>query len=119
VSGKWLCNNQQYPLIITAQADRIDILKNNTVCIVDYKSKLKKNISVLNKHKLQLYLESFILQKGSFIKINPSNVTNAQLWYLDTDNNKFNTISLKGLALKRGIMNHKNNILNFIKKNQK
>ncbi len=70
-----LCDGTSFTL--TAQADRIDIKKDNTAEIIDYKTGVTPSQSEITKGmKPQLPLEGLILQQGGFsdIKTRPNDI---------------------------------------------
>jgi ATP-dependent helicase/nuclease subunit B len=67
-------------LILTAQADRIDIYRDGTAAIIDYKSGQRPTGKQVLTYAAQLPLTAAILRAGGFAGIRPRPVS--ELWYL-------------------------------------
>ena len=67
----------------TAKADRIDVLKDGSVNILDYKTgKIPSKKQVENGHALQLLIEGIIARKSAFSLIENNTVSNLIYWQL-------------------------------------
>ncbi len=90
VSGFIQYNLPQGLFTFTAKADRIDILKNNQINIIDYKTgSIPSKKQIMSGHALQLLLEGLIARKGQFENIAVSELNQLIYWHLgDTISNK-------------------------------
>ena len=71
----------------TAIADRVDVLKDGKVNIIDYKTgNIPTDKQVNNGYALQLPLEGLIAQKNGFTEINNKEVKNLIYWQLGKKN---------------------------------
>lgn len=67
----------------TAKADRIDVLKDGSINIIDYKTgKIPSKKQVMSGHALQLPLEGLIASKGGFTGIINNKVQKLIYWQL-------------------------------------
>lgn len=83
VSGEICYNLAQGAFRFTAKADRIDLLKDGSLNIVDYKTgKIPSKKQVMSGHAMQLLLEGLIALKGRFEGISKADVTNLIYWQL-------------------------------------
>jgi ATP-dependent helicase/nuclease subunit B len=74
-------------LVLTARADRIDVIENNLVNIVDYKTGVAtEKKEILEGKELQMPYTAFILRK------NGVNINNIEIW--DIKSNKYRKIEL-------------------------
>ena len=80
----------QGDFVFTAKADRIDLLKNGEINVIDYKTgAIPTKKQVMSGHALQLLLEGLIVCKGHFENINSSKLNNLVYWHLgDTASSK-------------------------------
>ena len=72
----------------TAKADRVDVLKNGKINIIDYKTgKLPAKTAVLKRQAMQLPIEGLIAEKGSFEGVPRGEVENVIYWQLGKQDN--------------------------------
>lgn len=80
-------------ITFTAKADRIDVLHNGFVNIIDYKTgKVPLKKQVMSGHALQLLLEGLIAQKGTFKDLATKEVNQLAYWGLDDKASKKNIL---------------------------
>ena len=81
-------------ITFTAKADRIDILRDGKINIIDYKTgKIPTKKQVQSGHALQLSLEGLIATKGHFSNIQNKEVNKLIYWHLGSDNPSKSTLS--------------------------
>ena len=90
INGAIQYNLPQGVFTFTAKADRIDILKNNQINIIDYKTgAIPTKKQIMNGHALQLLLEGLIAEKGQFESIDNFKLSQLTYWHLgETVSNK-------------------------------
>ncbi|MCP4922844.1 MAG: hypothetical protein GY915_02260 [bacterium] len=104
VSGEWICSELDRPFTLAARADRIDVLKNGQLRIVDYKTGTLPFLSALKSGQaVQLPLEAFMAQKGVFKGIAAGSVESIQLWRINGEAGGFKTVVLEGEDLEKAI----------------
>ena len=87
VKGKVEYTISDKTFTFTAKADRIDVLKNGSLNIIDYKTgKIPSKKQVMSGHALQLLLEGLIAQKGHFENISAHKVEEMVYWQLGSEN---------------------------------
>jgi len=70
----------------TAKADRIDILKDGSISIIDYKTgKIPSKKQIMSGHALQLLLEGLIASKGCFENISSAPLNKLTYWHLGSE----------------------------------
>lgn len=88
ISGKIMINNNNNSgadagFILTAKADRLDVMNDGTLHIIDYKTggvPTKKNVA--DGRSLQLLVEAVIAADGGFPEINAAEVSEIAYWKL-------------------------------------
>lgn len=81
--GQWTFDVAGKPFTLTGTADRIDVLCDNSVRILDYKTGSPPSIkSVITGHAPQLPLEALILKNGGFPHIKTRNIQGLDYWKL-------------------------------------
>ena len=71
------------PFTLTAQADRIELLSEGGLAIIDYKTGSKPTSSAIRQgYSPQLPLEAVIASAGGFREIPPSRVSDLEFWRL-------------------------------------
>ena len=94
VSGEIVYHLPKGDVTFTAKADRIDILKDGKINIIDYKTgKIPNKNQVQSGHALQLPLEGLIATKGHFSNIKNNDVNKLIYWQLGNDNLSKSTLS--------------------------
>jgi len=94
VSGEIVYHLPEVDVTFTAKADRIDILKDGKINIIDYKTgKIPNKNQVQGGHALQLPLEGLIAAKGHFSNIQNKEVNKLIYWQLGSDNTSKSTLS--------------------------
>ena len=74
---------------LTAKADRIDLLKNNTTTIIDYKTgSLPSKKEIFAGYAPQLPLEALLLEKGGFKDLGTMDVSELLYWQLGSGKGK-------------------------------
>lgn len=82
-------NIGQKPFIFTAKADRIDVLSDGRINIVDYKTgHIPTKKQVMSGHAVQLLLEGLIAQRGSFYNLPSREVSQLIYWQLGNYDNQ-------------------------------
>lgn len=83
IEGELCYNLPNGKFTFTAKADRIDALKDGSICIIDYKTgSIPTNNQVLSGHALQLSLEGLIALKGGFSNLSSASVSKLIYWQL-------------------------------------
>lgn len=83
VSGSIQYNLPQGSFVFTAKADRIDILKNKHLNIIDYKTgAIPSKKQIMSGHAIQLLLEGLIARKGHFENIDIQVLDKLIYWHL-------------------------------------
>lgn len=69
ISGYMIINYNNFKYKVIARADRVDVLSDNNIRVIDYKTKksLPKSSDLENGNSPQLVIEALILNKGSFV----------------------------------------------------
>lgn len=87
IKGSWQITLKNSDYILSAIADRIDVLNSGQYVLIDYKTAtLPSAKSVINGYKPQLPLEALIAEKGHFISADPEsrryqgNVARLEYW---------------------------------------
>lgn len=80
-NGQYKINSDQFDFTVTAIADRIDTLKNNTLGIIDYKTGQPPTAQdIQNGFAPQMWLEALIASKGGFNNIPTSEIGYLGFW---------------------------------------
>ncbi len=83
VKGEIIYNLPGGDFSFTAKADRIDVLKNGNINILDYKTgNIPTKKQVENGHAMQLLIEGIIARKSAFSLIKNNTVSNLIYWQL-------------------------------------
>lgn len=83
VNGSIQYDLPQGPFIFTAKADRINLLNDGQIDIIDYKTgAIPTKKQIMSGHALQLLLEGLIASKGHFEKIDSGNLHSLVYWHL-------------------------------------
>ncbi|MBP3687472.1 MAG: PD-(D/E)XK nuclease family protein [Alphaproteobacteria bacterium] len=86
VSGEICYNLPGGAFTFTAKADRVDLMKDGSLNIVDYKTgKIPSKKQVMSGHAMQLLLEGLIALKGRFAGISNADVTQLIYWQLGSN----------------------------------
>ena len=94
IKGEISYNLSNGNVVFTAKADRIDVLRNGKINIIDYKTgKIPTKKQVESGHALQLLLEGLIASKGHFSGISHNGVANLIYWHLGSESSSKNTLS--------------------------
>lgn len=94
ISGEIMYELPNSKVTFTAKADRIDVLKDGKINIIDYKTgKIPSKKQVQGGHALQLLLEGLIATKGCFSNIQNKEVNKLIYWHLGSENSPKNTLS--------------------------
>lgn len=95
VSGKIEYETANGSVCFTAKADRIDVLKDGFIRIIDYKTgKIPSKKQVMSGHALQLLLEGLIASKGHFENISSSEVKDLTYWHLGSELSSKNLLTI-------------------------
>lgn len=87
VNGESTYELPQGYFTLTAKADRIDVLKDGCINILDYKTgKIPSKKQVENGHALQLLIEALLARKNAYSIVKNKNVSNLIYWQLGKDN---------------------------------
>ena len=83
IEGEVSYNIDKGAFTFTAKADRIDMLKDGSLNILDYKTgNIPSKKQVQSGHAIQLLLEALIAKKGTFKNINNNNLRDLIYWQL-------------------------------------
>lgn len=92
ISGEMTYNMPGGDFTFTAKADRIDVLTNGEVNIIDYKTgAIPSKKQVLSGHALQLLLEGLIASRGGYSILKSNKVNELIYWRLGDCARSFNT----------------------------
>lgn len=87
IEGGLFFNGSINPFLVTARADRIDLLTDDTLCLIDYKTgQTPTNKEIEAGYAPQLPLEIVIAASGGFDNLDSKKISKAEFWKLSGNN---------------------------------